>query len=170
MLIDAIRKRKSVRKYLDKEIPQEIINTVMEAARLAPSTKNSQPWKFIIVKDNTLKKELVEACGNQKFIQEAPLVIVGCAINTFYTVSGDCPSYPIDLSIALAHINLQAVELGLGACWIGLFNQEKIKNILKIEKDAVVVCLMTLGYSREEETIVKGRKPLSDIICYDYFK
>jgi nitroreductase len=91
MVLEAIKKRQSVRSYQDKEIPEEILQQILEAGRLAPSASNRQGWKFIVVKDENLRKKLVPACKNQKFVGEAPIVVAAaslglgtCWIGAFY--------------------------------------------------------------------------------------
>ena len=169
MVIEAIKKRRSVRDYREMEIPENILREIMEAGRLAPSARNQQAWKFVIVQDENIKEKIMEACRNRSFVRQAPVVIAGCATNTSHIMPNHVPSYPVDLAIALDHISLQAAELGLGSCWIGGFEQEKVKEILHIPENVTVVCLMTLGYPIEEG-FRGGRKPLDDIICYNYYK
>ena len=169
MVLEAIKKRQSVRSYLSKEIPGELLQQVLEAGRVAPSACNNQPWKFIVVRDKNLKERLVSACKNQKFVGEASVVIVGCAINPSYKMGNGEYSYTIDLAIALEHMSLQAVALGLGTCWIGAFYQNQVKEILEIPDDISVVALMPLGFPQALGA-KRGRKTLSDIICYDKYK
>jgi len=168
MILEVIKKRQSVRSYQDKEIPEEILQQILEAGRLAPSACNNQPWKFIVVKDKKLKEKLVTACKNQNFVGEASVVIVGCAINPSYKMGNGEYSYTIDLAIALEHMGLQAADLGLGTCWIGAFYQDQVKDILEIPDDVSVVALMPLGFPQALGTKTE-RKPLSEIICYDKY-
>jgi len=169
MILEAIKKRKSVRRYLDKKIPEDILKEIMEAARLAPSASNRQPWKLVVVQDKKLRQQLMQASRNQSFVGEASVVIAGCAINVNHIMPNGIHSYPVDLAILLDHISLQAAELGLGTCWIGAFNQEKVKEILHITDDVTVVCLMTLGYPAGDG-FKSSRKPLDEIVCYNYFR
>jgi len=168
MVIEAIKKRQSVRSYQHKEIPEEILQEVLEAGRLAPSACNNQPWKFIVVRDKNLKERLISACKNQKFVGEASVIIVGCAINPSYKMGNGEYSYTIDLAIALDHMSLQAAALGLGTCWIGAFYQDEVKEVLKVPEDISVVALMPLGFPKVLGRKV-GRKHLSEIICYDKY-
>ena len=168
MILEAIRKRQSVRSYQDKEIPEEILHEVLEAGRLAPSAGNRQGWKFIVVKDRDLKQKLVPACRNQKFVGEASVVIAGCATNLEHIMRCGEHSYPIDLAIALDHMSIQAAALGLGTCWIGAFYQDEVKKILMIPKGVRVVALMPLGFPRELGSNTM-RKPLSETVCYDKY-
>ena len=168
MILEAIKNRQSVRSYQDKEIPEEVLQEILEAGGLAPSASNRQGWKFIVVKDEHLKQKLVPVCRNQKFVGEASVVIVGCATNLEHIMPCGEHSYPIDLAIALDHMSLQAAALGLGTCWLGAFYQDEVKEIMGIPKGVRVVALMPLGFPKELGSKTE-RKPLSEIICYDKY-
>ena len=169
MVLEEIKKRQSVRSYQNKEIPEDTLLQVLEAGRLAPSANNKQHWKFIVVKDKNLRKKLVPACKNQEFVGEAPVVIAGCGTDPDYVMTCGEHSYSIDLAIALDHMSLEAASLGLGTCWIGAFYQEQVKEILGVPKGVRIVNLLTLGYPKELG-VRRGRKPLSEIVCYDKYK
>ena len=120
--IETIKNRRSIRKYKAKEIPQDVLLQVLEAARLAPSGANRQPFHLIVVTDPEKRKELVPICKNQRFVGEASVFIAGV----------DDPQQKwnrVDLSIALDHITLAAAENGLGTCWVGAFEPEKMADI-----------------------------------------
>jgi nitroreductase len=143
---------------------------VLEAARLAPSGSNRQPWKFIIVKDKALKEKLAQASAGQFFMAEAPIIIVGCGFpdNCYAHMGRYMKSWSVDVTIALEHLILQAQEEGLGTCWIGSFEEEEVKAILNIPENVKVLALTPLGYP-EEITPFRGRKSLDEIISYDRF-
>lgn len=143
---DAIMERRSVRSYKDKEIPEEDLNTLLEAARLTPSVRNKQSWKFIVIRDKEKREVLAQAAAEQEFVGEAPVVIAAVALEPDYVMRCGVPAYAVDLAIAIDHITLQAVELGLGTCWIGAFYQDKVREILKIPDDCKVVALLPVGY------------------------
>jgi len=163
---EAIEKRRSIRAYEAKDIEPEKLARVLEAAHLAPSARNRQDWKFIIVKDPKIKEKLATIARNQKFIAEAPVVIVACGIDCDYIMSCGQPAYTVDVSIAMSYITLQAVEEGLGTCWIGAFKEEEVKELLGIPKDVRIVGMLPLGYPLEVPP-PKPRKPLSQIIVED---
>lgn len=170
MLMEIIRKRRSVRSYSDKPVPDEIIKEIMEAARLAPSAKNLQEWKFVIVRDGEIKEELCKAAKGQRFVKEAPVVIAGIATYTSYVMTNGIPACHVDLAIAMEHIALMAAEKGLGTCWIGAFYQEKAKEILDVPDNCLIIALMTLGYPKEElKPEEKRRKDLNEIICWEKY-
>lgn len=166
-VFEAIKNRRSVRSFVDKPIDEEILLSVLEAGRLAPSAKNRQEWRFIVVKDLELRNKIGEAANNQSFVGEAPVVIVACGIFDGYVMSCGQPSYPIDVAIALDHISLAAIEYGLGTCWIGAFNEQKVKEILGIPKNVRVVELMPIGYPTQKLLKEKIRLPLNKIVKWD---
>jgi nitroreductase len=165
-VFEAIKSRRSIRSFSDKPIEEEKLSRVLEAGRLAPSAKNLQEWKFLIVKDRELKKKLVIAAYNQHFLAEAPVVIVGCATLVNYVMSCGQYAYPIDLAIAMDHMTLQAVEEGLGTCWIGSFKEDEVKKILNIPENIRIVELLPLGYPKTIPP-ARTRKKLEEIVCYN---
>ncbi|TEU06363.1 MAG: nitroreductase [Candidatus Aminicenantes bacterium] len=169
-VLDVIQKRRSVRKYKEDPIPEKALMRVLEAARLAPSGKNFQPWKFIIVKDKALKEKLAQASAGQFFMAEAPIIIVGCGFpdNCYAHMGRYMKSWSVDVTIALEHLILQAQEEGLGTCWIGSFEEEEVKAILNIPENVKVLALTPLGYP-DEIPRFRGRKSLDEIISYDRF-
>lgn len=169
-VLDVIQNRRSVRKYKEDPIPEKALMRVLEAARLAPSGKNFQPWKFIIVKDKALKEKLAQASAGQFFMAEAPIIIVGCGFpdNCYAGMGRYMKSWSVDVTIALEHLILQAQEEGLGTCWIGSFEEEEVKAILNIPENVKVLALTPLGYP-EEIPRFRGRKSLDEIISYDRY-
>lgn len=165
----AIKIRRSVREYKPDPVPEEKLKKVLEAARLAPSARNNQSRKFIVVKDAEKRKELAQAANDQSFIGEAPVVIVAVALEPDYIMSCEVPAYAVDLAIAVDHMTLAAAEEGLGTCWIGAFNQEEVKKVLKIPEKYKVVTLFPLGFPADKPG-EKRRKNLEEIVSYENFK
>ena len=161
---EAIRKRKSVRRYKDKDVEQEKLMRILEAARLAPSASNKQEWRFVVVQDKEKRQKLSEAARGQKFVAEAPVVIACCAETDYHEMTCGQLCYPIDVSIAIDHMTLVAVEEELGTCWIGAFYENKVKDILSIPDDIRVVELLTLGYPTDDSIKEKSRLPLERIV------
>jgi nitroreductase len=170
-VLDTIRERRSVRRYKPDSIPQEVLFRVLEAVRYSPSGKNLQPWKFILVRDDQIKKRLAEASAGQSFIAGAPVVVVACGFpDECYSRMGNyMKSWPVDVAIAVEHLILQAREEGLGTCWIGAFEEKEVKKILHVPDSARVLALTPLGYPAEDPRS-RGRKNLEEIIAYDSFK
>ncbi len=169
--LDLAKTRRSVRRFKPDPVPEEDLRYVLEAARVAPSANNVQPWKFVIVKDRAKRRELAEACWGQKFIAEAPIVIVACGLPTHSKIGGYMSSMPVDVAIAMTHLILAAAERGLGTCWIGAFYEDEVKRIVGVPKEVRVVALTPLGYPVEElKPHDKSRKPLDKIVCEETYK
>ncbi|MFX1520303.1 MAG: nitroreductase family protein [Promethearchaeota archaeon] len=164
---EAIRIRKSVRHYKEKEVEQEKLMRILEAAGLAPSASNKQEWRFVVVRDKEKRQKLSEAARGQRFVAEAPIVIACCAETDYHEMTCGQLCYPIDVAIAIDHITLAAVEEGLGTCWIGAFYEDKVKAILDIPDDIRIVELLTLGYAVDDSIKVKSRLPLEKIVKWE---
>lgn len=169
-VLEAIRRRRSTRRYKTDPIPEDRLGRVLEAARLAPSGKNLQPWRFILVRDTRLKEQLAEASVGQYFIAQAPIVVVACGFpdNCYSHMGRYMKSWPVDVAIALEHLMLQAQEEGLGTCWIGAFEEERVKPILNVPDSVKILALTPLGYP-DENPRDRGRKSLEEIVSYDSF-
>jgi len=162
-VFEAIKKRRSVRAYLDKPVEEEKILKILEAARLAPSASNRQEWRFVVVKDKKTRAELKKAAKGQAFVGEAPVVIACCAETDNHVMTCGQLCYPIDVAIAIDHMTLSACGLGLGTCWVGAFYEEEVKKILEIPKNIKVVELLCLGYAKEELKQPKERLSIEEI-------
>lgn len=162
----AIKKRRSVRAYEKRRVPQDLLEELLEAARLAPSASNEE-WHFVVVLDPEKVSE-VAASASQSFVAEAPVLIVGVSLNPSREMPCEVPAYAVDLGIALTNITLAAVSKGLGTCWIGAFNQEGVKKSLGIPQQYKIVALLTLGYPLDDPGL-KTRKALEELVSYDYF-
>jgi len=165
---EVIQKRYSCRSYKDTPVSKEKLKSILEAAQLAPSASNRQPYKFIIVKDKGKREKLAEAAG-QSFIAEAPIVIAGVSLEPERIMSCEVPTYGVDVAIAMEHIALQACADGLGSCWIGAFSQQEAKKILGVPEEYKVVALMPIGYSADSQGL-KERKNLEELVDYEKFK
>ncbi len=159
----AIQSRRSIRAYDSREVEEEKLVRVLESGRLSPSAGNRQERRFVIIRDGKKRQLLSEAAKGQKFVAVAPVVIAACSVESEYIMSCGQPAYPIDTAIAVDHMTLQAVEEGLGTCWIGAFDEKKVKEILNIPGSVRVVQLLTLGYPSEIPRPT-SRKSLDEIV------
>lgn len=162
----AIESRRSIRSYNSHEVEEDKLVRVLDSGRLSPSAKNLQERRFIVVRDAKKRQLLSEAARNQKFVAEAPIVIAACSVETKYIMSCGQLAYPIDTAIAVDHMTLAAVEEGLGTCWIGAFDEKKVKEILNIPDDVRVVSLLTLGYPSAIPRPT-SRKNLNEIVMWE---
>jgi nitroreductase len=164
--MDVVRKRRSIRRYKPDHVPKEVLSQVLEAARLAPSGGNCQPWHFVVVKDSDTKGKL----GIGEFASAAPVVIVGCADPVDPAAAG---TYLIDVSIAFEHIVLAAANFGLGTCWqLGWSAkpgaEEAMKKLLGVPEHMKIVAVTPLGYPADPPR-PKDTKALSEIVHYEKF-
>jgi len=165
-VFEAIETRRSIRGYLDKAVEEEKLTRILEAGRRAPSARNRQEWRFVVVRERETRQRLMAAASNQAFVGEAPVVIAACAVVTDATMGCGQLAYPIDVAIAVDHMTLAAVEEGLGTCWVGAFFEDQVKQVLGIPAAVRVVQLLALGYPTSIPD-PKPRKPLSEIVCYE---
>lgn len=161
---EAIATRKSVRAFKDKDIAEDVILRLLEAARLAPSASNRQESRFVVVRDPATRQKLAQAAGGQKFVGQAPVVLACCAETDDHVMSCGQLCYPIDVAIAIDHLTLCAVAEGLGTCWIGAFNEKEVKEILGIPPTVRVVELLPIGYPQDPAPVKKSRVPLEEFI------
>ena len=167
-LTEAINKRESIRDYESTPVPEDKLLKVLEAARLAPSGANRQPWKFIVVREDKRRRELAEASGGQQHVGKTPVVIAAVATAPDSLMMCGVPGYAVDLAIAVDHITLAAVDEGLGTCWIGAFSQEKAREAMEIPESCRIVALLTLGFPRQTGK-AKVRKSINEIVCYETY-
>jgi nitroreductase len=167
-VLEAIKTRRSIRSYLPGDVEQEKLGQVLEAARLAPSGANRQAWKFIVVSDPGIRKELAAITRGQDFVAEAPVVIAAVATDPAVTTGSGEPAHRIDVAIAVDHMTLAAHALGLGTCWIGAFDQRGAERVLGVPESAEVVVLLTLGYAAKEG-VFRGRKKIEEVVCHDKY-
>jgi nitroreductase len=169
-----IKNRYSCRSYdPDRPVSKEDLLALTEAARLAPSACNSQTWRFIAVTDREMIKRLcTQARGpvlKNTFMNDAPLVIVGCSqldivANRIGSAVTGIEYYRIDMGIAMEHMVLKATELGLGTCWIGWFNGKRVAKMLGIPRRIKVLSLLTVGYAKDEAPKNRPRKEIDNIL------
>ncbi|MHA1379571.1 MAG: nitroreductase family protein [Candidatus Helarchaeota archaeon] len=161
-VFEIIKKRKSIRKYAEGEIPSEHLIKILTAAQLAPSASNRQPYCFIVVQDAETRKKIGKKANFQKFIAKAGVIIVGLAD----------PSrekwYKVDIAIAMEHMVLVATELDYGTCWIGSFDANAIKNLLNIPNDLEIVALLPIGLAAESPN-VRPRKKFENLFFSEKF-
>ena len=174
-VLDAIHMRRSVREYDTAAIPNDVMDRMKEALRYAPSACNNQPWKFVLVSRPGLRADLARAANGQTWMAAAPVTIVGVALpdKAYKKMGGYGNSADVDVAIALDHLTLAATAEGLGTCWIGAFDEDKVKALLNIPASAKVVALTPLGYPTHPELIHPvnegKRKPDEDVFCSETF-
>jgi len=167
-LLPEIAKRASVRNFTPEPVSKAQIERILEAGRLAPSAKNRQAWRFIVVQDTQLKQRLETASFGQDYVGKAPVVIVCCTTNIDYKMPNGQLSYPIDISIAASFMMLQAVREELGTCMITTYDEEDIRVALSVPYSMRVVMLLLIGHPADEGERVQ-KLPLRRIVSYDHW-
>lgn len=162
-LMDIMQNRRSIRKYTGEPVPAKKIEKVLEAGRLAPSARNEQEWKFVVVKGNILE-QLTEACCNQAMVKEAGTAIAICATDEHMMKCGQ-NSATVDCSIAMSFMLLEAHVQGLGMCWLGSFYADKVKELLQLPEEWTVVAVSPLGIP-DETPAPRPRKALEEVTLY----
>lgn len=166
---DVIKKRRSYRFFKNDMPEDEKINRILEAARLAPTWANKQGMHYIVVKDKEVVKAVWEAIGQKQKFAECPIFIIGAIAESGSGANHDEKYYPVDFGICFEHLILAATAEGLGTCWIGWFDEQKIKKILSIPAKYRVLGITPLGYPLKQKGEVKDRKLLEDFVHYNKF-
>ena len=177
-ILKEILSRRSIRRYKSNPVDNEKIRIMLESARLAPSGNNSQPWNFIMVRSEEKRKQIVEACKNQRWMLQAPVFLV-CVADIRAKIFGSdhmvidekSPQVELkqvirDTGIAVEHLVLQAEALGLSTCWVAFFEQKDIRPVLNVPADKYVVAVITVGYA-DESPPPRPRRPLDEIIHFE---
>ena len=165
---EAIRRRYSCRNYEDRPLEQEKLEAILEAARQAPSAKNLQDWRFVVVTDKAARKKLAVAANDQTFIENAGAIIVACTVSEHVMRCGQAIG-PIDVAIAIEHMCLQATELGLATCWIGSFYPDKVRTVVGIPEGIEIIELLALGYPADSFKEHR-REPMESIVCFEKWR
>lgn len=167
-LLPEIADRQSTREFLDRPIEQEKVQRILEAGRIAPSAKNRQPWRFIVLNDKQLIQKIKVAAFNQEHVGQAPVVIALCSTNIDYRMPNGQYSYPIDITFAGAFMLLQAQHEGLGSCVVTTYDESEVKELLTVPYSMKVVMLLLIGYAGRHP-MKDQRKSLARISAYNHW-
>jgi nitroreductase len=174
-LLDAIRSYRPCTQYQSRPVSPEKLKVVLAAARLAPSQRNLQPWRFVVVQDDERKRLLAQATNRGRLLAEAPAVIVAFAVEEDIpvTIGGYISAYPLDVAVAVDHLQLAATAEGLGTTWIIDFNDEKIRSVLHVPEGIHPIAVIPIGYPANNnggsESASEGRKSPDEIIAYNEY-
>ncbi len=178
---DVIMTRKSVRSYLPDPIPDDILQTILEAGRNAPSYQNKQCWRFIVINNREKIKEFAANTGLigkvNFFIKDAPLIIVACADISRSGTMNKQDYYLVDSAIAFHQMMLTAWNNGIGSCWMAAFDEDRVRKSLSIPRSIRVVAISPFGYPKEKESLYgtviklfassKSRQSIDKMVCYN---
>ena len=170
--LEAINSRRSIRKYMDKPVEFEKITNILDAATKAPSAGNLQGWKFILVTDRALIKQVAGYSIEQYWIQSAPILIIVCAMpekhEMYYGLRGKRLYNIQDCAAAIENILLASTDSGLGSCWVGAFEEEKIRTLFAIPSSIRPQAIISIGYSDEtpkERSVI----PMEDTVFFNRY-
>lgn len=167
-LLDVFNRRYTARSFNGIPVDPEAIERILEAARLAPSAKNRQVWRFIAITRDEIKSELKDACFGDERIVQASCVIAACTTNIQYTLPNGQLSYPLDLAFAVSHMAIQAAYEEIDSAIYGTFNEDSVKKMLSVPYSMKVVLLIALGYS-DEKNYYKDRLAKNRVISYNHW-
>jgi len=177
-ILESIQDRRSARTYTSRPVNEQMVNELLESARVAPSGSNAQPWRFIVVRSDAMRRQLASVCHDQQWMAEAPVHIVCVAdvqaqFKEYHALSVDEYSPEPEVkrvirctAIGIEHLVLQAQSLGLSTCWVAWFAQEDIRPLLGIPEDKFVVAVITVGYSNDRPA-PRPRKALDEMVHYE---
>jgi len=167
-LLPEIEQRASVRNYTDEPVSDDALARILEAGRLAPSAKNRQSWRFVVVTDAEIRQQIQNAAFGQDYVGQAPVVIALCTTNIEYKMPNGQLSYPIDLSLAASFMMLQSSHEELGSCLVTTFREDDVKSILTVPYSMRVVMLLTIGHPAGPTDRVH-RLPKDRIVSYNHW-
>ncbi|MEW5814558.1 MAG: nitroreductase family protein [Spirochaetota bacterium] len=167
-LLPEIAERQSIRKFKPEPVAKEKIQRIIEAGRRAPSAKNRQPWRFVVIDEKSLREKIESAAFGQEHVGQAPVIIAGCSTNIDYRMPNGQLSYPIDITFAISFMMLQAEREGLGTCVITTYDEQEVKELLTVPYAMKVVMLLLVGYP-EERPFPELRKSVASIVAYNHW-
>jgi nitroreductase len=167
-IMPELLKRRSIRKFNTKAVGKNKLDRILKAAQLAPSAKNRQEWRFIVVQNASLKNKIKEAAFGQEHVGQAPVIVAACTTNIHYRMPNGELSYPIDIAFAASSMLLQATREGLGSCVVTTYDEHEIKDLLNIPYSMKVMLLILFGYY-DHEPELQSRKTLRRIVSYEHW-
>lgn len=169
MPIEAIRRRRSIRRYEDKAVPDELLDQILETIRYAPSWANKQGWQVMVLKSPEMRNRVssvLEGNPAQKAVTEAPILLVICMDPNASGVQNGKEYYMADAGILMGHVMLEAADLGLGTVFIGLFDEDKVREVLEIPNQWRVVAMTPIGYPAKMPK-ERPRKELEEVLHWE---
>jgi nitroreductase len=165
-VLNLSRNRQAVKRFADRPIPAELLARILDCGRYAPSAREDQPWRFVVVQDALTRHRIAAAVFQSELIRTAPVLVATCArVHSNITGSGR-PSHPVDLAAATQAMALAAADMGLASAWITGFRESKIREVLGIPTDVPVVTMLALGYPDGFKPVPR-RRPSRETVAWD---
>lgn len=146
-VLNLCRNRQAVRRFVDRDIRPELVARVLECARYAPSAREAQPWRFVVIRDALTRHRIAAAAFNNPLARTAPVLVAGCARIHSHVSGHGRVSHPLDLAAATQSMVLAAADMGLASSWITTYREDQVREILGVPSDVPVVTLLALGYA-----------------------
>ncbi len=168
-ILNLIRNRRPVHRFAERRVSDDVIEAVLESARYAPSAREAQPWRFVVVQEALARHRLATAAFNHPHLRTAPVIIVCCArIHSHVSGSGR-PSFPMDLAAAAQTMMIAAADMGLHTSWIHGFRESDVRGVVGIPDDVPVVALLCLGHQAGLSDLPE-RRPREEVIVWDRWR
>ncbi len=167
-IMPEIKTRHSIRKFENKPINRTMLERILDAGRSAPSAKNRQPWRFIVIEKEDLKKKVQTAAFGQEYVGQAGAIIAGCSTNIDYRMPNGQLSHPVDITFAISFMMLQAIHEDLGTCIVTTFDEQEVKELLSVPYSMKVIMLLLVGYPAEEP-LPETRKSLNRVTAFNHW-
>jgi nitroreductase len=168
-VMPAIQQRFSAHAFLPDPVSPEALERILEAGRRAPSAKNRQPWRFVVIQQEEHRRRIQDAAYNEPGVGQAPVIIAICSTNIDYRMPNGQLAYPVDLSFAAAYMELQAVHEGLGCCINTTFQEDDVRDLLTVPYSMRVVVLLVIGHPAEKRTGEPNRLPRTRIVSFEHW-
>ncbi len=165
-VLSLARNRRRVQTFDDRPVPEEALECVLECGRWAPSAKEAQPWRFVVVRNGLTRSRIAEAAFNHPHARTAPVIVAGCARIHSHVSGTGRPSHPVDLAAAVQSMVLGAADLGLSSAWITGFRESSVRDALGIPDPVPVIALLALGYPDGLEPLPE-REPREEVVAWE---
>lgn len=165
-VLSLARNRRAVRRFEDRPVPREVVECVLECGRYAPSAKEAQPWRFVLVRDGLTRHEIAAAAFNHPHVRTAPLLILCCARIHSHVSGTGRPSHPVDVAAAAQSMMLGTADLGLAASWIPGFREAAVREATGIPDDVPIVAILAVGYPDGLDPLPE-RRPPEEVFAWD---
>lgn len=167
-LLPEIQNRKTVKEFLPGKVDESSLSRILDAGRLAPSAKNRQPWRFVVIQDSEMKEAMRNTSYGDERFSQASVAVAACTTNIGYRMPNGELSYPIDISFAVSFMMLQAEHENLGTAVITTYQEDKLKNLLTIPYSMKVVMILLIG-QKSDEADLNVRLPKNRVVAYDHW-
>lgn len=160
------RNRQGIRRFRDRAVPVDVLQCILEAGRYAPSAKEAQPWRFVVIQDALKRHQLARAAFNHPLALSAPVLILCCARIHSHVSGNGRLSYPVDIAAATQSMSLAAADVGLGAGWITGFRESEVRKLAEIPSDVPVLAILGIGYPESLQPLSE-RRPVQEVVAWE---